>query len=315
MRRSRLCWALPAILPLWLAAAAGAPPAEFRLQLKDLAVFDLRQGPAAGRSDHFDWQATRELGILVSADLSGQFKDVQKLKVFVAVADAAGQVVYKSKEDYWVYPGEHSYELKPVLVTADYFGRQQFTVELEASMKGFDTIKRQLVFSVDGPPAPRVFLERLEVLDNSGDRRDIFGPNDEFSVAAGFRIEQNQLPTPLQLVLTTDELPGDGPLDLQQVSAGIAADNTTVLNLAPGANGHWRVEIGGRTPQSCANWQQQFHPFRVYALVRSGKTVLAGDSRLAVLFDPRPEPGRRGRSTDRRSTAVAPPQEWRVQQN
>jgi hypothetical protein len=312
MPRPRLIIALSAVCAI-LFIAPRLPRADaYGLTLTSLAVYDVASGPTAGQAQQFDWRKTQQIGLAVDFQLAGQFQDVQKLKVFAVIKNAAGDVVFKSKEDYWVYAGAHGYEYKPALATADYFGTQRFTVELEASMKGFDTIQRQLDFTLAGPPLPQVSLEGLTLEDHNGHRQDIFGPGDDFALAARFKVAGNELAAPLQLIVATEDDAAPEPRSLKDIADGYAADSTDVYSLAPHANGTWTISAAGQAPQCFTGWQQQYHPFRVYAVLRAGKTVLAGDSRFGVFFDPRAEAARKGRPKDRRSCSVAAPGRWGV---
>jgi hypothetical protein len=295
----------------------GAVAAQnYGLQLTSFTVYDAAHAaPANQGPTSFDWHQTSQLAATTVFELSGQFKDVQKLKVFLVVKDGANNVVFKSSQDYWVYPGTHRYEFNPLLETSDYFGTQQFTVELEANMKGFEPLKRSLSLSLSGPPVPQVVLDDFRLTGSDGHARDIFGPAEAFTLATRFKISGNELHKPLQLVLVADEAPGPSPQDYQSVSNGVPADSSLVFNLPAGANGHWRLNADGAAPECFADWSNQYHPVRIYALLRLNKTVLAGEDRLAAFFDPRPAAARHGRNNDRRNCSLQTATRWTSRQD
>lgn len=278
-----------ALALLLLPSLASAQP-EYSLQLSTLTV----NGTAVDEKQDlaFDWHSTDAVDLRLSFDLNGQFSEAQKLNVFLVLEDQHGQTLFKRSESYWVYPGRHEYDFPDAARLAGFFGNQQFTLRLEASMKGFSPIVRKVPIGYLGPPLPEVLIGAVLLTESDGRPLDVFQPGQKFVVQSTIRVDANDLTAPLgvYIIPQTSCLAGADPTDR------VSDTETDEFLLLPGPTGEWAFSAQGTMPDYFINRTRPYCPIRLKVLVVAGQTVIAEATHFGIVEIPERYQNKRGDS-------------------
>jgi hypothetical protein len=241
--------------------------------------FDVSNGEKSSATS-FDWKSSGELSITIDVALQGNFTQAQKLKVFVTLSEDS-TVLYKGGDTYWVYPGKHDYTYSTGVSAGDFFGDHNVVARLEMNMIGFDTVIREIPLSLTGPGKPRVWIDRMEFIEGTDTKKDIYKAGEDFRIQADIDIRENDLAKPLRLVVAVEPYPVGNQLYAGEVftehalelSKEFDASNSDLLS----------VDIGVTLPNQFET-PLPLHPFRVYLLVCYKNYILARAERMGTMF-------------------------------
>ena len=269
---------------LLAAAALQAAPAKAvdrHITVRDFYIYpaDSNFNKLAG----FSWPEVKELNALVRLDVGG-YRGEEKIDLFMVVFDEEGEVLSKHRGKHFLPAGEHELLFERFISTGDVFGDREFTVKLEAALKGCQPEQAETSFDMTGPDPPDVDILYLDIYNVQGGRRDkIFAPGDEFMVEAEFEIERNESSVAPRLMLygamEEDAYLIDPELEYQPYE--------TQWDALQGEYraGVYRLTASGRLPYYFAEPYATRHPFRLYLVVDFGREARTVDYARGVLDD------------------------------
>ncbi len=270
LRISILC--LSVLVVLLLPASAGAQ--DRSLEISELAAYSLQDGPET-RSDSFDYLLADELGLYAGIVVSGLEDDRrEKLDLFLVVFGEDDQdrkhPLLKQKRSESFGNGEFAIEFTDFMDADAWFGDSEFTVVLEASLRGAQSVRREYELSIEGPRMPDVSFDEVSVYSwERGPGYDDLQPGEEFVIDITITVEDNEtgLDPRLRLFATMED-------DLWYIDPEDAfmppAPNWSEAWLR-GESGQWQVWARGRMPSYFERPFDYYHDYRVYAFVGFGE--------------------------------------------
>jgi hypothetical protein len=263
------------------------------LALDSAQVYDTAQ-PADDKSSAevapvFSFKQTRLVGLHLAGSLAGNTAAQQKLNVFAALRDSSGLVLTKLKDESWIGSGSFTRDFPELLECGSVLGRQDYTLELEVSVKGYAPVRQTLRFHVDGMPRPDVAHVQLRLLNRDGEAQDGFGPGARYSAECSVDLRGYQSTLAPELILLSELAGGSQPRSASDIARNEAADSIAVLKLRLAPDGRYRVVANGSLPDRFSDPAQDTHAFRLYTVLRIGHSVLDSDTALGMVNDNRSE--------------------------
>lgn len=282
-----------------------------QLEVLAFSVFDPGIEDSAEQPEVYSWKDCEEIVWQVEVHVSG-FAEKQKLNLFAALKDAAGDVWRKQKERYWLGNGTHTLHLGTLLEPAELFDYHDFVVELEADIKHLEPLKFHRPLAVEGPPRPQVKLRSFSVVDEHGHWTNSFEPGEEIGIELELEIKENHSALEPEIVLyceMEEDASFSGP-NLMDISGD--GDHHGVLEGEAGMTGQWLIAATATLPEHFTDYNDKRHDFDVYILVRFGSHEMAIDRIGATIRDYRPGKHRRAAYKSQRLIQLSSPRYWSV---